>query len=394
MSVISTLHQQVWTRFVRLPQGHLLDYADQIGDAPIPTPADCTRCMPNPLGWWTPIENGAFFTGLYAYALLSAPNGDPQEIRTLLNGLRLLQDVSRRDGFIARGVATDGAAHYPFSSEDQVAPWLLAMNAYRTSRFCPESERQEIAGRLLRTLRGLKDCGWAVPTEREGMISNAWGENHDWRGVVKLLYCARLLYELTGDKSALEEYVFLRDSIPKDWFFTRKEIASHGFAHDMVQQRSLVQSWIFTCAHLCLRELCRLDPDAAPDYAEGLHLNGITSVRMIDNMLTYDNRADGFDLNWRRLEPLWQPLGDRVQPAVDNALRMGEYWNEHIVPHRKMEHDLLGFSLFSAWIAATCGDVHIETVARQKLMQNCIQIDWKTLHNSYAFAAESALICR
>ena len=55
MSVLSTLHQQVWSRFIRLPQGHLLDYADQTGDAPIPTPADCARCMPNPLGWWTPI---------------------------------------------------------------------------------------------------------------------------------------------------------------------------------------------------------------------------------------------------------------------------------------------------------------------------------------------------
>lgn len=210
--------------------------------------------MPKPLGWWTPIENGAFFTGLYAYALLSSPNPDPQELKN----------------------------------------------------------------RLLCTLNGLKSCRWAVPTEREGMITNVWSDNHDWRGVVKLFYCARLLYELTGEKSALEEYIFLRDSTPKDWFFTRKEIASHGFSHDMVQQRSLVQSWIFTCAHLCLRELCRLDPDAAPDYAEGLRLNGITIVRMIDNMLAYD-------LDWRRLEPLWQPLGDRVQPAVDNALRMGEH---------------------------------------------------------------------
>ena len=107
---------------------------------------------------------------------------------------------------------------------------------------------------------------------------------------------------------------------------------------------------------------------AAPDYAEGLRLNGITIVRMIDNMLAYD-------LDWRRLEPLWQPLGDRVQPAVDNALRMGEHWNAHIVPHRSMEHDLLGFSLFSAWIASTCADTRIETIARQKLVQNCTEID-------------------
>lgn len=152
------MHQQVWGRFIRLPQGHLLDYADETGAAPIPTLAECARCMPKPLGWWTPIENGAFFTGLYAYALLSSPNPDPQELKN----------------------------------------------------------------RLLRTLNGLKSCGWAVPTEREGMITNVWGDNHDWRGVVKLLYCARLLYELTGEKSALEEYIFLRNSTQKDCFSREK----------------------------------------------------------------------------------------------------------------------------------------------------------------------------
>ena len=46
------------------------------------------------------------------------------------------------------------------------------------------------------------------------------------------------------------------------------------------------------------------DPQELHILLGGLRLNGITSVRMIDNMLAYDNRADGFDLNWWLLEPL------------------------------------------------------------------------------------------
>ena len=94
--------------------------------------------------------------------------------------------------------------------------------------------------------------------------------------------------------------------------------------------------------------------------------------------------------DWCWCERAFAPWGD-----------MAEQMARHDIPLYALESgdplsdfDLLGFSLFSAWIAATCGDAHIEDTARQKLMQNCIQIDWKTLHNSYAFAAESALICR
>lgn len=63
-------HDIVWKRFIRMPYGHLLDYAGKSGEAYYPTAEECKKCMPNSLGWWTPIENGAFFTGLYTYALI------------------------------------------------------------------------------------------------------------------------------------------------------------------------------------------------------------------------------------------------------------------------------------------------------------------------------------
>ena len=128
-------HKLVWERFVRMPYGHVVDYTAPDGTIYIPTKEECEKAMPNPLGWWTPIENGAFFTGLYLYALIAEYNQtkNPKtadEINILVNGLFLLQDVGSVDGFIARGVADDEMAHYPLSSDDQFTPWVLALFSY------------------------------------------------------------------------------------------------------------------------------------------------------------------------------------------------------------------------------------------------------------------------
>ena len=395
MDMLERLHHQVWSRFVRMPQGHLLDYANPNGETTIPTAQECARSMPNALGWWTPIENGAFFGGLYVYALIEQYERTPEkkaaeEIQILIGGLKQLQDVAKVDGFIARGVADDNESHYPFSSEDQVVPWILAMQAYLRSSLCREPD--EIQERLLRVLRPMKENGWRILTDVEGMLLGSWEASASWRAAAKLLYCARVLCMLTEDPEDLRHYEALRDSAPEGWPIARKEIVAAGFSHDMVQFQSLKQSWIFLASHLGLRELAILDPENAAYYREGIRLDGVTAFRMIDEMKTYDNKTDGFDMNWRRLEPLWEPLGDSTRQAVNNALAMGRSWSKEVVPHRHMEHSVLGFALFFAWIAVTCGDGRIEALARKKLTENIPHIHWESLHLCYAFAAEAALI--
>jgi hypothetical protein len=43
----------------------LLDFTDLDGSVIIPTPEECLAGKPNALGWWSPIENGAMFNGMY-----------------------------------------------------------------------------------------------------------------------------------------------------------------------------------------------------------------------------------------------------------------------------------------------------------------------------------------
>ena len=395
MELLERLHNQVWSRFLHKPFGYLLDYADQEGNAPIPTEEECRMAIPNATSYWTPIANGAFFTGLYVYALITKYNRAPdprteREIETLIGGLKLLQDAARTEGFIPRGVAEDGVSHYPFSSEDQVVPWVLAMDAYRRSSACKDSE--EIRQRLLKQLLAMKKCSWGIPTEIDGMVMGSWISSTTWRGAGKLLYCTRILAELTADPEDLAQYEALRDSAPGDLPFTRKEILSHGFSHCMVYNTNLEQSWIYVAAHLGLGELIRMDSENAHYFAQGARLNGITAFRKIDGMLNYDNAGDGFDMEWRKMKSYWKPVGEDVRAAVAYANQMGAVWRRDIVPHRNMEHNVLGFSLFYAWIGVTCGDEKLAALCKKKLAKNAEVICWEGLHLSFAFAAEAALI--
>ncbi|MCR5838787.1 MAG: hypothetical protein K6G94_04050, partial [Kiritimatiellae bacterium] len=46
--------------------GLLMDYK-----GPMPTPEEAARAFPNAMGWWTPVENGAMFTGQWMPAVVA-----------------------------------------------------------------------------------------------------------------------------------------------------------------------------------------------------------------------------------------------------------------------------------------------------------------------------------
>lgn len=389
------LHKLVWERFIRMPYGHVVDYTAPDGTIHLPTKEECEKAMPNPLGWWTPIENGAFFTGLYLYALIAEYNHtqNPKtadEINILVRGLFLLQDVGRVDGFIARGVADDGRAHYPLSSDDQFAPWVLALFSYYRCELC--GNKKEVKVRLLRALNAVKALDWEIPCDVEGLTYCGFKGSAAWRSVSKHLLCARVIYELTKDENDLAYYKELAAGYPEGSVFSRREIASHGYAHDMVAFLGTRQSWICACAHLGLGILAELDEENSEYFKQGARNNGITALGIIDDVKKYDNEKGGFDVNWRRLNPMWEDYRGNAENGRSIAGRQNAYWTREVVPHRRMEHEVLGNALFSALIAITCGDESISRLATEKLITNYKHVDWENLHLSYAFVAESGMI--
>ena len=143
----------------------ILDYAGEI-----PSPKDIEDGVPNFLSWWSPIENGAKFTGLYIAAACrraedTGNESDIAKARKLAKGLMLCASVSDVKGFVARGVGTDGKSHYPFGSEDQTVPWLYGMYSYYKSRIPSEAERAEIRKKFSEICEALDANSWNCPCD-------------------------------------------------------------------------------------------------------------------------------------------------------------------------------------------------------------------------------------
>lgn len=391
----NALHRLLWTRYVRMPYGHLLDYADPNGEPIYPSAEECRAGVPNVLGWGVCTENGAFFTGLYLYGLCEAYDRAPnpqtkREMELLADGLLLLCDVAEQDGCIARGVATDGASHYPFSSEDQFAPWLLGLARLCRCAASDAAQRSAIHARMIRAIGGVRRAGWQIPTEWPGVTRGSCAHG-DWRGAAKLLYIAaigRALGIICPD-----EFERLAAECPDGGLYARAEIVSHGFAPDMIRQTDLIQFWIDVCAQLCVRELIRLDPVRASGYARGLAANGVAAtpfLRDYEAYLAAEKAPLRYD--WRVLTQDMRPWRSAAEAVAEAGRQCGAFF-ERISPGMGQEKKLLGQSVFGCWIAAVSGDPRTAAAARECLDDAAARVDWAACGYNILFALESARNC-
>ena len=389
------LHKLVWKRYVRMPYGHLLDYADKNGDTPFPTADECNSCIPNVMSWGVSIENGAFFTGLYLYGLCEKYDSthNPQtkeEILLLAKGLFLLSDVSKTDGFIARGVADDGVSHYPFSSEDQFGPWLLGLSRLSVCDAADSLLRKKISEYITRAINGVRNAEWNIPTEWDGITRGSYAHG-DWRGSAKLLYTAVLAKKYGVIDSA--EFEKLVSEYPDNGIYTRPEIVSNGFAPDMIRQPGLIQFWIDVCAHLCVKELIKLDPVRKEYYIRGLALNGtavLPFLRDYEKYISSEKKTISYD--WRLLISQMNPWNN-ADEAVNEAGRQCGMFFSKISPGMGMEKQLLGQAIFGCWIAVESGNEKIAKYAYDCLCNACEKVDWECCGYNIIFAAEAAVNC-
>ena len=206
------VEEELKRRFLS-PDGILYDYAGPAGEVILPLPGECRDNFPNPFGWWTPIENGAFFTGDYLLGLLRnlrrpAAGGRGEFARTLLHGLFLLQDRAQTEGCILRGIGADGSCHYPASSCDQVVPWLLALYEFQRHPASSELERAECRERLLRLLTALQKRNWTIPGDIPGYDRGSFlsGDTPEAALVssVNLLLATAVMADLSGEATYRE----------------------------------------------------------------------------------------------------------------------------------------------------------------------------------------------
>ena len=325
LQAVEQAHAQLWsTRIDR--HGVMLDYVGEI-----PTPEDCQLGRPNAIGWWSPIENGPMFTGMYLPAMCerarrSGAAEDKANARRLAEGLVKCASVSDVPGFIARGMGTDGRCHYPLGSDDQTHPWFLGLHAYCMSGLPSDAERKQIVQKMQEVADVLESTGWKCPCDGAFKKDFRGGfQGHLFRDAVRYLHMLRAMADVTGDNVWLERYRKAAAERPAKSDKTRAEICAAGYPHDREAIKSIdeYQMWIYVGSQAALAQLARLETDAVlrAQFRTGLALNAKSALASIEAYKGFDNNDEKVfgNTHWRSVYTTWFP-----QPTQAEAKRLSE----------------------------------------------------------------------
>lgn len=324
-AAVEQAHSELQRRFIDR-FGIVHDYVGEL-----PTPEDCRLGRPNAIGWWSPIENGPMFTGLYLPAACerarrSGAAADRDFARSLAQGLLKCASVSDVPGFIARGVGSDGTCHYPLGSDDQTHPWFLGLHAYVKSDIPTADERTAVVKKMTEVAAVLESTGWRCPCDGafRGEFRGGY-RGHLFRDAVRYLYLLRAMHDVTGDAVWLERYRRAAAEKPHGSDQTRGEICAVGYPQDREAIKYLDESqlWIYVGSQASLAKLIALETDDTlkARYRAGLAVNVEQARRAIAGSKAFDNRDTKVfgNADWRAVYSTWFP-----QPTQAEAARLAE----------------------------------------------------------------------
>ena len=381
-------HAELWNRFVD-QHGIIRDY---VGD--LPTPEDCALGKPNAIGWWSPIEDGPMFTGLYLPAVCERARRtgnavDKEDARRLARGLMKCASVSDVPGMIVRGVGTDGRCHYPLGSDDQTHPWFYGLHAYAMSDLPSVEERREIVAKMKVVADVLESTGWLCPCDGafKGQFRGGF-RGHLFRDAARYLFMLRAMHELTGDPVWLYRYSKAQAEHPEHSDKSRAEICAQGYAFDReaIQHIDDFQLWIYVGSQASLAKLASMETDETlrSHYRAGLALNARNALVSLDAYKTFDNNdAKVFgNADWRAVFTTWFP-----QPTQADAEKLSKTGDNAKRGERKYyEQRFMQNPLAAAAIVALEGDSTRRAVIEQALNH----YDYTKLHMATFFFAECA----
>jgi hypothetical protein len=307
---IENAHHALWSKFID-EHGLILDYEGEI-----PTPEECALGKPNALGWWTPIENGPMFTGLYLPALCerarrSVSSEDQSRARRLAQGLIKSASVSDVPGMIVRGMATDGQSHYPLGSDDQTHPWFLGLYAYLTSGIPDEEEKKQITDKMIEVAEALEANDWKCPADGtfKGQSRGAFTYGN-FRSAARYLFMLKVMHEVSGDPVWAKRYEKALYEVPRKSDKTRLELCTTGYSADLKKlgDRSF-SFWTNFGAQSSLAWLIRMEKDEVlrEKYREGLAANAAYALEHVSLYKEFDNQDTskfGF-ADWREVNINW-----------------------------------------------------------------------------------------
>lgn len=387
-TALAQAHAETWRRFVD-EHGVVRDFVGEL-----PTPEDCRLGKPNAIGWWSPIENGPMFTGMYLQAMVerarrSGAEADKEKARKLARGLLKCASVSDVPGFVARGVGSDGQCHYPLSSDDQMHPWFLGLQAYLRSDIPTAAERSALVAKVREVAGVLQANGWRVPCDGafKGDFRGGFQGEH-FRDAARYLHLLRATYEITGEAVWLERYRKALDEKPAKSAETRREICALGCPRDLsfIPKLDKGQFWIYVGTQSGLAWLASVEEDAETKAAfrKGLAVNARFARASVATHAEFDNadqKAFG-SADWRNVYSTWFP-----QPTQKEAERLAAIVDyKKRGPRKNYEATYVRHPLAAAAVVALAGD----PADRASVLKAIGHYDYARLHMAEFFFGEVA----
>ncbi len=391
VGAVEQAHAELWRRFLD-KQNVMLDFTMPDGSISLPTPEECRLGKPNALGWWTPIENGAMFGGLYMDAAVNRwrhtkSADDAAKARRLMEGLLFLSSISDVKGFVGRGVSTDGKSHYAMGSNDQTLPWFLGLWRYLDSGLATADERQRIVAKLVETAETILRLNWAMPAEppfgRRGSFSAS-----SFGGMPRLLFTAKMMHALTGDAKWDAIY---REALAKrggKGKLTGLEMCERG----MFFETAFHHTWTDCCSVGALRALWDMEQDETlrAAFARGLQASADVAFQYLPLAQQFDlHDRSVFEPDWRKcMMPLWKP--QQTEKEAQDIAHMQLIALGKQSPRRSLECTLVREPASAAWIVTLAPDPVILKQRAAEVERVIAHYDYKQLHCCSFFWVESA----
>ncbi len=389
-AAVEQAHLEIWRRFID-KHGIMIDFTALDSSVSIPTPEECRAGKPNALGWWSPIENGAMFNGLYMDAAVNRwRHTKSQEAavkaRRLMEGLILLASISDVKGFIGRGVSTDGRAHYPMGSDDQTLPWFYGLWRYFESGLATKSERQRIAGKLTTTADVIVGLNWAMPAEAPfGTRGNFRG--FSLKGAARMLFVCKTLFAVTGDPKwdRLYRQALVEQGGPNN--LTRLAVCERGLR----VEDGRLDFWTSCSDVASIRGLWEMEKNEVQKAAlarglessASLALKGLALARQFDH-----NDESTFNPDWRSMNAAWKPQRSEEEAQALAILQLKEFLKTS--PRRRKETAYVREPTSAAWIVTLAPDAAALKRRAASIEEVITHYDYSRLHYSQFFWVESA----
>ncbi len=384
-------HSEIWRRFIDA-QGVMLDFTDLDGSVDLPTPEECREGMPNALGWWSPIENGAMFGGSYLEMMVNRweqtrSEADAEKARRLVKGLLLLNSISDVPGFIGRGVSTDGRSHFAMGSDDQTIPWFLGLWRFWRSGIASDDERQRIRRHFETTASALVKLNWLMPAEPPFGTRGSFA-GFEFDAALRKLFILRAMADVTDVPVWGERYRAALSERGGEEKLSRVEIAERGLTFWYSKRHN----WTSASSVGCLRALwdLEIDPGLKAVFASGLASSVKVAAEAFPMALRYDSKeTKAFAVDWRAsMLPLWKPQTTAKEAQAVAGPQLRAFGKAS--PQRGRETAFVREPAAAAWIVSLCPDPEVVRPHAAEIKAIIARYDYARLYYSTFFWLEGA----